>query len=999
MHGYLWFGTQDGLNRYDGSDFTIYLPQTSAGNARVLSAQSGTTHGIVNALHEDRDNNLWIGTSSGLNRFQPETNTFVHYRYLPDDPASLSHQTVSAIADDTQGKLWVGTERGGLNLLDRDTGKFTHFRHDPTDPRSISSDRISSIVEIDGMLWIGTQDAGINYFDPASGVFTHFRHDPDDTKSLSSDLVTYLLLGSNSYLWIATRDGGLNRYSIETEVFERYQHDVATTGSISSNAVRTLYEDSADRLWVGHFNTDGGGLDLFQHETGIFIQNTHQPGVPHSLSDDHISAIYEDRGGVIWVGTFVGGLNKYNGKRKRFRHFQRDLNNPDSLSNNIIRSFYKHGRHLYVGTEGGLNVLDNNTGLFTHYLHDPAKADSIAHNIVRGLDMDDQGYLWLATHGGLSRFDPQNKTFTNFRHNPNDPYSIGSDTVWRVHVDNQGMVWAGTRDQLNRLDVQTGRFERFEHHPTDPQSIGGDRIIAIYEDNRADMWFSTLASGVNRFSRNTGRFINLNHLPENSNSLSDTYVFSIAEDVNGVFWFGTRGGLSRFDPVTETYTRFTTADGLPNNVIYGILIDDANNLWLSTNRGLSRFTPASLTFTNFGPHDGLQDEEFNNGAYYLADDGEMYFGGINGFNAFTPETIDQSNYSPPVVVTRFEVLNEERMIGVSFAGSQQIELHHAENYLSFEFAALDFSAPEKNLYRYKLEGFDDQWIEAGNRRYASYTNLNPGSYLFVVQGTNSDGIWSQNLARVPLYIVPAYWQTTWFQVFIMISVALLLLMLHRYKTISVNRRNAVLEVLVSERTAMLESSNTHLQAEVLQRQKAEEEIRKIAYHDHLTGLPNRRLFMSFCKQAIAVADRDKEAFAILFLDLDLFKQINDQWGHDAGDSILVAVAQRIRNVVRASDIMCRLGGDEFVLLLANVRDREFVASIANKLINTISQPVTIQPANAGVDQKINVGVSIGISLYPEDDVTLDTLLSKADHAMYEAKKAGCPSYHFHNGAQ
>lgn len=997
-YGYLWFGTQDGLNRYDGYNFNVYRQQTADNAMAGVTGNSGLTSSTIWALFEDRENVLWIGTATGLNRFLRDTDTFIHYRHLPDDQTSLSHQTVRAIVDDEQGNLWVGTSRGGLNRLDRDTGVFTHFRHNPADPHSISSDRISSIVEIGGELWIGTEDAGINHFDPASGIFTRYRHNPLSIHSLSSDQITYLLVDSQNLLWIATEDGGLNSLDMQSGQFAHFLSDPANPGNISSNTLRTLYEDSLGRFWVGHYQS--GGLDVFDRENGVFRQYSRLPGVVESLNDDHVLSIYEDRSGVLWVGTHVGGLNKYDRKRERFRHYQNDWRNENTLSNDIIRSFYKHGQLLYIGTEGGLNVLDQRTGQFTHFIHNPNQVDGIPHNIIRGMDMDEHGYLWLATHGGLSRFDPANATFTNYLHDPADPYSISSDTVWRVYVDSLGSVWAGARDQLNRLDVQTGRFERFAHDPADPYSLSGDRIMAIYEDSRGAMWFSTVTTGVNRFDRDTGRFTNYTHQLNNPNSLSDSFVFSITEDKGGVMWFGTRGGLNRFDPVTEIFKHFTEADGLGNDVIYGMLIDDANDFWLSTNRGLSRFNPVTLTFSNFGPHDGLQGEEFNNGAYYQSVDGEMYFGGVNGFNVFRPETIRESNYHPPIVITRFSVLNEDRMIGTPFSGSHEIELSHWENYLAFEFAALDFSAPEKNQYAYRLEGFDSQWVDAGDRRYASYTNLNPGKYLFRVRGTNSDGILSTNLASVPLYISPAFWQTAWFRLSILLAGVLLLLVLYKYKTISVHRRNSELEALVAERTAMLKSINENLQSEVIQRQKAEEEIRKIAYHDHLTGLPNRRLFRSLCERALADAQRGKKTFALMFLDVNLFKEINDRWGHDAGDAVLVAMAERIRRVVRASDIVSRRGGDEFVLLLADIGSHGFAARVADKLIGAIVEPIVIQPlSDTEATRQVSVGASIGISLFPEHGVSLEALLSKADNAMYKAKKTGRSSYCFHGGGQ
>ncbi|MEX2332762.1 MAG: two-component regulator propeller domain-containing protein [Pseudohongiella sp.] len=992
--GYLWLATQDGLNRYDGYDFVVYRHQSDAGSddeARVKLSNS-----TVWSLYEDSKGTLWAGTANGLNRYQRATDSFVQYNHDANDAGALSHPVVLALLDDSAGNFWVGTSRGGLNLLDRDTGRFTHYRHDPGDVTSLSSDRINTLVEgKNGVLWIGTEDAGLNRFDVSTGQVTRYRHQPDVANSLSSDDVTTLMMDSEGTLWIGTNTGGLNSLDPDTGRITRYLHDAAVPGSISSNSLRSLYEDSQGRMWVGHYL--GGGLDLFDRDTGVFTPLNYQPGVANSLSDDHVLAVLEDSSGILWFGTHVGGLNKYDAKQARFRHYQHQWWHDNSLSQNTVRAFYRDDRTLYIGTEGGLNALDLDTGDFTHYVHDPADPQGIPHNIVRALDMDAQGQLWLATHGGLSRFDPATETFTNYHpldHNsPDNSASLSNDVVWRVLVDSRGQVWAGARDALNVLDPLTGRFTRYEHDPDDPGSIPGDRISALYEDRAGHIWFSTVTTGVSRLNVDTGELINFTHEPGNNNSLSNASVFSIIEDNDGIVWFGSRGGLNRFDPDTETFTVYSVADGLPNEVIYGILIDDNGLLWMSTNKGISRFDAASETFTNFGLNDGLQAEEFNNGAYFKAETGEMYFGGINGFNVFNSSDIVESTYSPPVVVTRFTVLNEDRSID---AGAPVVELSHEENYLSFEFAALDFSAPARNQYMYRLTGVDEDWIPSEGRRYASYTNLQPGRYVFEVRGSNSDGLWSSHVAAVPIYIAPALWQTVWFQVALSISLALLLLSLYRYKTISVSRRNQELELVVGDRTRELMRANESLQQEVTRRQQAEEEIRKIAYYDYLTGLPNRRLFMSLGDQALITAAREHTKAAILFVDIDLFKEINDKWGHDVGDSVLVVLAERIRSVLRASDIVCRMGGDEFVLLLTDIKDHQFAARVADKLKQAITAPVDILESVSRESHQVSVGVSIGISLYPEDDNDLERLLVAADQAMYTAKKDAQAVFRFHS---
>ena len=988
--GYLWFATQDGLNRYDGYNFLVYRHQTD--DTGIPTAQASLSSSTVWSLYEDRAGTLWAGTDNGLNRLQRASGRFVQYNHDADDPDSLSHPTVTALFEDDAGNFWVGTSRGGLNQLDRETGRFTHFHHDPDNPDTLSSDRVNALVgDNNGYLWVATEDAGLNRLDVSTGNVRRYFHEPDNANSLSSDDLTSLLVDAGGTVWIGTNSGGLNSLDPQTGTFTRYMHHPDVAGSISSNSLRSVYEDSQGRLWVGHYL--GGGLDLFDRETGVFSPLPYQPGVDNTLNDDHMLTALEDSSGIMWFGTHVGGVNKYDAKQARFRHYHHEWWSDNSLSEDTVRAFLKAGRTLYIGTQGGLNVLDLDTRNFVHYAYDPDDEQGIPHNIVRALDMDAQGHLWLATHGGLSRFDPVTKTFTNYHHQPGNPSSLSNDVVWRVMIDRRGSVWVGARDALNRLDPETGRFTRYRHDPDDSGSIPGDRITALYEDRAGRIWFSTMTTGVSRLDVETGEFIHFRHDTANENSLSNDSVFSIFEDRQAAVWFGSRSGLSRLDFETGTFHRYSVADGLPNDVIYGILSDNNDRLWMSTNKGISRFDPETDTFANFGINDGLQGEEFNNGAYYRADSGEMYFGGVNGFNVFDPGAIEESRYNPPVVVTQFSVLNQDRAIS---SDSDLVELSHFENYLSFEFAALDFSAPERNQYEYRLSGVDSDWIPSEGRRYASYTNLQPGRYEFEVRGSNSDGNWSTQRASLAIYIAPAFWQTAAFQVALTIALIAVLLMLYRYKTITVSRRNQVLETMVSDRTLELTRANTNLQEEVIRRQQAEEEIRQIAYNDYLTGLPNRRLFMSLGEQALHSAAREQTNAAIMFVDIDLFKEINDSWGHDAGDSVLVTLAERIRSVLRASDLVCRLGGDEFVLLLTDIKDAQFAVKVAEKLKEVITAPIDISTLVSGQSHQVSVGVSIGISLYPENEDDLEKLLILADQAMYKAKKDTQTFFCFHS---
>lgn len=1000
-HGYLWIATEDGLNRYDGYSFAVYRRQLSETPQQSLEAHQvehpGLTDSLVRVLYEDGDGILWIGTADGVTRFVQQSGAFRHYRHQDEERGIQAPISVRAIMEDREGRLWVGAAPGGLSQLDRSTGIFEQQRHDPQNPSTLSSNNVTSIAMTpDGILWVGTEDAGLNRFDPATGQVNRYSHDPLDASATSGSHVSDLAVDHRGLLWIASADAGMSRLDPDSGEVQRYFHDPDNADSLSSNALRTVYEDSQQRLWIGH--RPNAGLDLFDSDNGRFFNYTHRLGVDGTLSDGHVLTAFEDDNGILWFGTSVGGLNKYNPSQLQFHHYRNEWWTTNSLNNNTIRSFYKDDHLLYIGTAGGLNVLDIRSGDFTHHVHDPERSDGLPNDIVRDIAPDEDGQLWLATHGGLSRFDPDTQRFSNYYHEPQDPASLSVNMLWRVHVDRAGMVWAGSRNELNRLDPETGVIQRFQPDPDDPDSIPIDWLLAIHEDSHGNLWFGSI-----RYNPDAEAFRNYAPAPGQTAPMSSSVVMSIAEDEDGVLWFGTRGGLNRLDdPEAGHFTQFTTADGLPNDVIYGILIDDDSHFWLSTNRGIARFDPGSGEVSSFDASQGLQADEFNNGAYYKAENGEMYFGGINGFNVFDPSLIRQNDYEPPLVITQLLVLNEERNFGSlypeshagtnsgSIAKTSPITLAHDENYLSFEFSALDYSAPERIRYEYRLLGFNDDWVTSGNRRFASYTNLPPGHYRFVVRGTNSDGLWSPHRAELNFRITPALWQTLWFQVGMLIIAGVLVLLLYQYKLFSIRRQNVALEALVGERTTELRQANTKLQSEVHQRKEAEEEIRKIAYHDYLTGLPNRRLFASLCEQTLASAAREKRSLALMFVDVDGFKSINDQWGHEAGDAALVSVADRIRGIIRDSDAACRMGGDEFVLLLSGVQGREAAAKVAQKLATAIAAPVSLGTSETGESQAVYIGASIGISLYPEDGRDLETLLSRADQAMYAAKQSDTP---------
>ena len=774
--GFLWFATEDGLNKYDGYDFTVlrHDPHDS----------SSISYNYILALCVDSREMLWVGTfQRGLDMYDPATGDCVHFRHDPEDPGSLSNDMVRVIHEDPGGVIWVGTD-GGLNRLDRERGVFTRFTHDPSDPAGIGHDEIRALCDAGGGgLWIGTNGGGLYRYDSGNDSFAGYRHDPEDPRSLPANSVRSLTVDREGVLWVGTEGGGLCRFDEDGESFECFANDPSDPHSLSHNSVFAIFETSGGELWIG---TNGGGLCRFDRDSGGFIRYVNDPNDPASLSYNEIYSIYEDGSGVVWLGTYGGGVNKVNLRKSRFRHFRHDSNDPNSLSHPIVWCMVEDGPDiLWIGTHGGgLNRLDRKTGRFTHFLHDEDDPSSISSNIVRQILIDRSGTLWTGTHGGgLCRYDRKSGRFRTYRHDPSDPRSISHDEIRCIYEDSRGVLWAGTNGGgLNRMDDRdAGSFTRFENRPGDSSSLSNDFARTVFEDSEGGFWVGTQGGGLNLMDRERGEFVSFRHDPHDSTSIISDFVFSIYEDDEGILWIGTwGGGLVRFDRHSGEFTAYTRRHGLPSNSIYGLLEDDRGNFWMSSNNGICRFDPETGRVKVYTELDGLQSNEFNGGSFYRSDSGEMFFGGIDGLNSFFPDDIVDNPFVPPVVITSFRKLNREVDLGKATSRDGVLRLNHNDYVISFEFAALEYSAPEKNRYAYMMEGLDDEWIFTDHtKRFANFTTLPPGRYTFRVRGSNNDGVWNEEGASVRILITPPYWHTWWFRLIVTAGLVMAGLLLYR----------------------------------------------------------------------------------------------------------------------------------------------------------------------------------------------------------------------------
>jgi serine phosphatase RsbU (regulator of sigma subunit)/ligand-binding sensor domain-containing protein len=789
--GFMWFGTQDGLNKYDGYLFTIYKPDPDD----ICSI----SHNCILAMCEDDSGKIWIGTlGGGLNLFDPGKEKFFRYPVIPNDPHNINTRFINSLYLDGTGTIWVGTAGGGLSRISRvpdpeNPGKIkesiiTYRRGDENG--SLGLDAVSDVIEDRfGVIWIGTRGRGLDKFDRDTETFTHYRNQPNNPRSLSHNVVRKILEDSSGMLWVGTV-AGLNLMNKKTGEFTRYYNISGDPTSLSSNTVSTVIEDRSGVLWVG---TAGGGINRFNKRTETFTRYRHIVDDPHSLIFDDISSLYEDRSRILWIGTTGKGLNKFD-REDKFAHYKSNPTNPNSLNDSFVYSIIEdHTGILWIGTsEGGLNKFDRKNGKFTHYLRIPGAPGSLSFNRVRRVYEDRAGTIWAGTEGGgLDKFDRKTETFTHYRNIRNDPHSLSNNFIRSIVEDSKGGFWIGTAGGgLNKMNRKNGTFTRYTNRTDEPNSPSGNNVYIIYEapSEPGILWLGNRNNGLNRFDPARETFTRYRADSADPHSLSSDQLTCIYEDRSGTLWVGTYGsGLNKLVRSKEktgiTFLHYTEKNGLSNNSVYGILEDEGGNLWLSTNKGISKFNPRQETFKNFTVKDGLQGSEFNGGAYHMSRSGEMFFGGLNGFNSFYPFNVKDNPYIPAVVLTGFRIHDKEVKIGgdsplkQSITWTRELRLAFDNNNISFDFAALDFTIPEKNEYAYKMEGFNDDWITtSADKRFAYFTNLDPGDYIFRVKGSNNDGVRNEEGLSLKIKIYPPFYSTWWFRFMLLLLISALVIL-------------------------------------------------------------------------------------------------------------------------------------------------------------------------------------------------------------------------------
>lgn len=817
--GFMWFGSKDGLNRYDGYTFVVY--QHDPFDTTTISTN------YITALHEDSRGYIWIGTlNGGLNCFDHNTEIFHHIYYRSEGLDNINTNEIKSIAEDKTGNIWVATRNDGLfkitiksnNLY---AASYKQYIHKENKPKSLSSDNtLTLFFDSKETLWVGTEN-GLNKFDFNSESFTYYNIQIKNPKAPASEYdqsVNAIYESKNGSFWLGTVSGivkfqtGSGAYKLFPHHYEIYRYG---WGNIIA-----MTEDHHGKLWLA----TPGELMRFDPTNSSYDYFKNDPFNPKSVSFSSISSLFTDKTGIVWIGTAGLGINLYDSKSNRFSTLVRKEETSSRITGFSVRSILEENDDILWISTAVLYRWNRKTGELKSYETSSDKLDDFGNTGVWTMIKSSDGKIWTATTEGLYRYDPQTEKARQYKFDPQNTSGLPQKEVNAVFEDHQRRIWIATKNYFCRLvDIENGIFENFRLQPENSSQDEG-RVV-IYQDPKGIFWLGT-NNGLLRFDTQKKSFISFKNDPKKLKSLSNDLIKSICADPyesKNILWIGTAGGgINRFDIEKNSFTHFSESDGLPNNVVYGILPDGKGNFWISTNKGLSKFNPKDKSFRNYDVNDGLQSNEFNTGAYYRSKKGEMFFGGIKGLNYFFPDKIDDNPYPPEIVLTSLKLGDQyisnkyhKNILQKTISETDELVLSYADDVITFEFAALDYSAPNKNRYAYKLENFNTDWIYSGSVRSATYTHLPSGEYIFRVKASNNDGIWNETGIAIKLVIAPPWWSSWWAYILYGTVLISLLYLIRRYELNRLKLKNQLkLEKVQTDTLRNLDNLKSHFFANI-----------------------------------------------------------------------------------------------------------------------------------------------------------------------------------------
>ena len=800
-YGYIWMATRNGLNRYDGINFRPYYSNTQSRNSLLSN--------YVNKVFCDSYGKLWIGTNKGLCVYDENTDGFIKIRssLLKDDKYN-----VYDIAEDKKTNVWIATSTG-LCKYDLRKNEFIGIYNSATKKINLPSDSISFIMsDSRNNLWFSCYNKGLYRLNADSEILDDFFSQSDKKKGVDSKRINYVYEDIAGKIWIATHNEGLYSYSYTDSTFQRY---VIDRFNAYSARIRTIFEDNRNRLFVG----TRGGLYVFipkNKEFRLYADFKHKFS---NLTNNSVVCSFIDSNEGLWLGTYYGGINYTDLERKPFFHYSAAEDDPYFTNSNSVFAFAEdyHG-HVFIGTESGLNIYDRKTNRFKYLTHKPGNSNSLTYNDIKALATDNAGNLWIGTNlGGLDYYSPEKGRFKHFKHRQGDTTSLLWNKVYNLHVDFNNNLWILTSrdwDELpSQLSLLEDRSTKFKHFPYEFYNC-------IFENPEGDLRIG----GIGRIwfydqKKKLFSFV------ENDTLLGK--VYAVYEDTKGNIWAGSDKGLVRYDPKSRSYSEYSTDTRYPIYVVLGILEDNAGNLWISTNSGLIEMlgiveNPKSTDLRIFDKKDGVQSREFNYNAFYKTWDGEMFFGGINGYNTFYPDRIKDNPYRPGILITDLLINNSQVIPGEEVNGrivlnqnitdTELIKLYHKDRIVTLVFNALHFSNPGENSFKYILKGFDNEYTKANvYNNSVSYTDLPKGEYQFIVYAANSDGTYSEEPATLRIIVLPPFWNTAWFYILVVLVIIFAIFLFIYLRLKNLNRQKSNLERAVNDRTLELNRSNQILQ--------------------------------------------------------------------------------------------------------------------------------------------------------------------------------------------
>nr|WP_315477437.1 two-component regulator propeller domain-containing protein [uncultured Undibacterium sp.] len=804
--GFMWFGTQFGLVKYDGYRTTVYRndprdPESIRDN-------------FISALFTHSDGTLWIGTQSGLSRFNPQKNNFSNFLRKDKNATVNGNYRINAISDDGAQGLWLATDYG-LMHFDIQTQAFIDYRHDPISADSLPDDLVTDLVlDQDKNLWVGTA-LGLSKLDVKRGEFEHLKLDLGNRAAAAQNSVVALAMDTQQGLWVAS-DAGLSKIDLRQTPYRAIA--IGDEQGLNTARIQSLFYDKDANLWIGSLNR---GLVRYVEKSQSYEWFRHRPLDPNSLLHNHVSKIYQDQTGVLWVGARSAGLSKVDLASGGFTRFVQLQDDASGNSDNRIRAIANAGQsHLWLGTyAGGLLRMNLSNRQVEVWKKNPKKKNSLVDDQIVSLWAEKDGRLWIATRAGLSLFQPAQNSFTEI--------PIGNDAnekyLEKILFDHEGVLWASSRGGLHRKAPAEKSFSSFHHDPKDGNSLSNNWALSLYEDKEKRLWIGTM-NGLDRFDRKTGTFIHFRHSDKDKDSLSHNRVNALFEDSKSRLWVGTSGGLNRMIEMPDGSMKFqfypTQSDGSGDSV-GGILEDKKGNIWISSSTGISMLDTSTGKFKNYTAKDGMIQGSFLIGSVLMSEDGTMNFGGWTGLSRFKPEDIRDNLIPPRVLITDFLISNQSisqlsvqgkpRMQG-SIQDAKEVSLNYRDTVFTIEFAAIHFADPMANRYAYRLEGFEDKWVERDEKmRFATYTNLDPGDYVFRVKASNKNGVWNEEGAALKIRITPPVWKTLWFRLVVAVLVLSLAYVIYMYRVRQLMQQRFDLKHEVENRTKELQNQKASLE--------------------------------------------------------------------------------------------------------------------------------------------------------------------------------------------